>query len=46
MSVIVSCRLETSFKKVKLKTTLPNIGLLIDVPANDTKGNKACIIHQ
>ena len=29
-------RLETSFKKVKSKTALSNIGLLFDVPANDT----------
>ena len=34
--MIVSCRLESSFKNVRSKTTLPNIGLLIDVPANDT----------
>ena len=37
MSLIVSCCLVTSFKKVKSKVRLPNIGLLSDVPAYDTE---------
>ena len=36
ISLIVPCCLVTSYKKVTLKTTLPNIGLLKDVPASDT----------
>ena len=37
MSLIVSCCLATSFKKVKSKVTFPSIGLLSEVPANDTE---------
>ena len=35
ISLIVSCCFDTSFKTVKSKTTLSNIGLLIDGPANN-----------
>jgi hypothetical protein len=37
-SLMISHRLVTSFKKIKSKTTLPNTGLLIAIPASNTCG--------